>query len=103
MALSRSVGAAQAAGQTRGAEDEAFSLRFATLHEFLTQLVWEDGKPRKPGSILLFTDQARWKLLVHDKDARMGAFLTGNTVDGLLQDADDGLSNGSLDWRKDTR
>jgi hypothetical protein len=103
MALSRSVGGSAAVGLGKGATDDQFSLRFQTLHDFLTETVWDDGKPRKPGNFLLFTDGGRWKACVHDKDARTAAFVTADSVDGLLRALEDGLSEGTLDWRKDTR
>ena len=103
MALSRTVGGASAVAGVHGAADEQLSLRYPTLHDFLTEVVWDDGKPRKPGTFLLFTDAGRWKACIHDKDARTACFVTGESVDSLFQSMEVGLAEGTLDWRKDTR
>lgn len=77
MALSRTVGGGSQVVGTHRASDEQLSLRYPTFHDFLTEVVWDDLKPRKPGTFLLFVDGGRWKACLHDKDARAACFVTG--------------------------
>jgi len=73
---------------------------YPLLVEFLSLLAWEDGKPRTPGSVILFSEEGVWKACVNDKDAALVAFVSARSPEGLLCAINDGLASGGLDWRK---
>ncbi len=79
---------------------ELFRL-FPTLCEFLTDTKWDDGKKRKPGTLMLVCDEGRVKAWVHDVDGRKAAWVTGETLWGLLLACDVSLREDRLLWRKD--
>ena len=74
--------------------------RFPALWEFLWDLEYDDGSSRSPGSLILFRDATRFKGCLTDKDASLIAFVTGDTPEGLLEALNVGLSDDTLDWRK---
>jgi hypothetical protein len=61
---------------------------------------WEDGGPRKPGTVLLFAEEGRWKCCLLDKDAGTIAFLTAGTHAELLKTVEKQLEAGTVEWRK---
>jgi hypothetical protein len=81
--------------------DCEFSKAHPALAEFVSMQAWEDGTRRETGTLFLFVDSGRWKLMLKDRDAKRVAFLTGDTLEELLQTADAGLIDASLDWRDD--
>ena len=103
MAMSRlkSLGGPNNVGKT--AVDEKLYGLYPELHEFLTETSWDDGKPRKTGTLLIMADNGWWKAFVHDRDGRCGAFVTAGTVDLLMSAVEAGLAAGDLDMRPDKR
>lgn len=74
--------------------------RFPTLWAFLWDLEYDDGSVRSPGSVVFFRDAARLKACLSDKDAGLVSFITGDTPDAILEALEVGLSEDTLDWRK---
>lgn len=70
------------------------------LWEFLTVTVWDDGEERRTGTLLLFTEEGRWKCCVNDRDAGLVTFVAAESPDQLLRSVDKGLVEDTLDWRK---
>ena len=79
--------------------DPAFRGRFATLWEFLTLTVWDDGTARLPGTLLIFSDSGAVKACISDKDSACVGFLTAATFDSLLESVEAALAADSVDWR----
>jgi hypothetical protein len=52
---------------------------------------------------MLFSEAGTWKAWLHDRDAAMGCFVTGTTLDGLLEAAEGAVQAGSGDWRPDKK
>jgi len=71
-----------------------------TVWEFLARQWWsEDSKARVPGTILLFCDGDRLKVMLNDKDGGCVAFLTLDDGDDLLPRIELALEDPSTDWR----
>jgi hypothetical protein len=85
------------------ARDEVLSGFYPTLCEWLTETTWEDGKSRKTSTLLLLTENGRWKAFLHDRDAKRGFWMTGEAYESLLGAIEEGLTKSSVEWRKDTR
>lgn len=85
------------------ANDEFFQSEYPALHSHLTESVWDDKKPRVTSSIMLQTEGSRWKAWFHDRDAKMSAWVTGDSWAEVLAAVEKGLTTGALDWRKDKR
>lgn len=80
------------------ASDRDFYGKYPTLHDFLTLTGW-GGKGREAGSVTLFAQDGKFKAVVNDKDGGNIAFVSGDSVAGLLEAMDKGLKGGHLDWR----
>jgi hypothetical protein len=83
--------------------DEEFMVEYPALGEFLRETIWDDGKPRKVGTLLVVAEGRVIKCSVHDRDARRSAWVTAETFKQLLSRVDAALAADSLEWRKDTR
>lgn len=70
------------------------------LREFLTAAEWPDGEPRKTGTVLLFLgDAGRLQVMLNDRDQQLVAFLTGDSLEGLLHAANRAVVDEAADWR----
>lgn len=68
--------------------------------EFLTQAIWEDGKPRVPGTIVLFAEEGSFKACLCDKDSDSVGFVTSPVASALLSAVEGALSADQVDWRR---
>ena len=71
-----------------------------SLWEFLVERSYEDGSKRQPGTMMVFTEDGWFKMMLNDKDNARIAFVAGDTLENVLGAADLGLRDGKLDWRK---
>lgn len=101
MAMSRSKSAAESPAMMW--TDEEFGTEHPALYEFLRETSWEDGKPRKCGTLLVTVDVGVLKCSVHDRDGRRTAWVSSDTFKELMRRVDAALASDSLEWRKDTR
>jgi hypothetical protein len=74
---------------------------FSGLLEFLSSVSWTDGSPRVRGTLSLTVTGGRWSARLKDPNRKGYCYLTGETVDGVLEAVEEGLSNDTLDWRED--
>jgi len=92
-----------------GSDGQPLSLRpgsklldvFPNLLEWLCCLSPEGALARPPGSIQIFVEGGKWKARLKDKAERAYCFVSGESLDGLLESVNDGLGDGTLDWRPD--
>ena len=78
---------------------EALCREFPLLGEFLADPHWDDGSERQTGTLLFFVDQGFLKASLHDRELQRAAFLTAPTLTEALLAVEDGLLEGTLDWR----
>jgi len=71
---------------------------YPALAEWLTLSVL-DGKPRNTATILVFTEGPVWKCRFLDREANEQVFVSGRTLQELLQALENGLVQGGMDWR----
>lgn len=100
MFIKRASGAGQGGAEGGVAEDAHAAAIYPALVEHLTILSWDDGKRRKPSSLLLFTEDGLWKLCLTDKDAGRVAFVAGATIQEVAGRLERMLQEDSLEWRK---
>lgn len=101
MAMSRSKSASESPGLQW--MDEVFALEHPDLYEFLAESMWDDGKKRSTGTLIIASDGRSIKAKVCDRDGKRGAWVTADTFSDLLRRIDIALHNDDLDWRKETR
>ena len=73
------------------------------LMEFLTLCVWEDGKVRQTGTLMLLAEGGRWKAWLHDRDQRRSGWVTAATLRDLIDAVERGVHQESVDWRVDRK
>lgn len=102
MAMKRPNGeATPSSGQSL--KDEVFEGFYPKLFAHLSETSWDDGKPRKPSTLLLLVENGRWKAFLHDRDGKRGFWLSGESWEWLLESLEAGVDSSSTEWRKDTR
>jgi hypothetical protein len=74
---------------------------YPALLEFLSLSSWEDGSPRRPGTIRLLTEDGRWKCSLNDPENKRYAFMSGTTPEELLAGAEKHLRGDTVEWRPD--
>lgn len=89
-------------GQAGSLDDGSLFNGLPDLKEFLTDPEWDDGKPRRLGTITFFCQDGRWKLSLNDRELERFSVVTGTTPEGCVQEANEGLRAGDLDWREST-
>jgi len=79
-------------------DDPQFFDWYPHLHERLSETRWEDGKSRKTDTLMLFREHSMWKILIHDREARTKAWVSGSTWEGVLKALERGLGEETLEW-----
>jgi hypothetical protein len=74
---------------------------FPALSAFCRDQAYDDGTVRETGTILLFTEDGRYKAWLHDRDGACSCFVSNTTLTGLLLAAEAALVDEGLDWRAD--
>jgi len=98
MALQR-VDASNSSGPLQAAQDPGWASSYPMLFEMLVTTRWDDGKPREVATLLLVAEGGVWKGMLNDRANRRTAWLSGATVDELLDAFETGLATASLGWR----
>jgi hypothetical protein len=62
---------------------------------------FDDGTPRKTATLLLFTDAGVLKGCLRDRETEETAWVSGDSLESLLDALEVGLQEGRLDWRKE--
>ena len=76
-----------------------FAAAYPALWEYLTEQYFEDGVQRRTSTIKVFLGDYGLQALLEDREAERIAFVTGGTVEDLLEALETGLRKSSLDWR----
>jgi len=88
--------------RARGGLDPcSLAARYPNLWEHLTALAYPDQTARVPSSVSVFLDAGCLKACLKDKDNGLVAFVTADSLTGLLEALEAGLAEESLDWRVD--
>jgi hypothetical protein len=78
----------------------SWSKELPNLVEFLSRSAWPDGKARETGTVLVCFGEGRWRLWLNDRDFDgLSAWVSAETLRGVLLAAEKGLAGNSLEWR----
>lgn len=83
--------------------DDEFVRVYTHLFHFLADTKWDDGGARETATLLLFFDAGRLKGALKDRAASRVAFVTADSVAGLLMTLERGLGEDSLEWRPESK
>lgn len=97
--VKKRVAAGEKAQSERAADPTPSELkRWPALLEYLTLAVL-DGSPRQTATVLTFCEDGRFKACFRDREAALIAFVSGDSLLGLLDAIEKGLATDRLDWR----
>jgi hypothetical protein len=68
--------------------------------EFLTATVYEDGSKRTLPTLLLFVEDGRWRLWLHDRDQERSTWTEASELEEALSALEKGLADESITWRR---
>jgi hypothetical protein len=74
---------------------------FPALWSELTCTQWEDGTARDTSSLTIFLQDGWLKGCLRDKGNDRVAFVSGDSLEKVLEGLNEGLSDDTLDWRRD--
>lgn len=80
--------------------DSGVKVDVPNLVAFLADTVWDDKSPREPGSILLVASEGRWKAWVNDRGLHRTAWVSGDTLEGLLESLEEKFASDDFEWRR---
>lgn len=72
---------------------------YPALTEFVTLDRWDDGNERQTGTVLVCFGDGRWRAWLNDRDGSRSAWVSADSLTGLLGALDLGLREGRLEWR----
>jgi len=100
MALPRKTATVASSGSsTSSALDAGPLTAFSELWGFLTLTSFPDGTKRRPGKISLSCESDLLGISLQDTETGQYAFLQGRNLNGLLEEVELRLDDGSLPWR----
>lgn len=77
------------------------SLKLApTLCEYMSQTVWDDGKPRETSSVMVVWEDGQWKGGLLDRELGRNLWVTSPSLKGLWEALEKRLAAPIPDWRK---
>lgn len=79
--------------------DKDVAKKFPRLAEYLAATLYDDGTRRETSTLSIFVEDGRLKVALNDRDEESSAYVTGDTLAGLLGALEEGLGDDSLDWR----
>jgi len=90
------------AGRVKGELSASpFGQLYPTLLEWMETDRWEDGTQRATTTLFIFVDVGLIKAMLKDRDASKVAFVSGTSLEAVLEAIERGLSEGSTEWKVD--
>lgn len=74
---------------------------YVSLMEFLSSTSVEGVLRKATGTLQISTGQGRWQGKLRDLEDKVYAFVTADTLDGLLTSLEIVCETGEADWRRD--
>lgn len=78
-----------------------FLSAYGNLQEFLSLGSSTESSKPEPGSLTLTSKGGKWSLRLKDPGAKKYCYVVADLLDSALAIAEQGLGDGSLDWRID--
>jgi len=79
--------------------DGLLARRAPTVLQWLSDDRWDDGSTRQPSTLLVFAEDGCLKACLNDRDGSRSVFVTGGSLEGILDTLEAGLQEDSLPWR----
>jgi hypothetical protein len=76
-----------------------FAARYPSISAFLSEVFWDDGSCRVPGTLLVCYDDGRPKAWLNDKGLHRTAWLSADSLEGLWDTMEAVLRDEAVEWR----
>lgn len=83
-------------------ENDAFPGVYPLLHEHLTLVRWDDGKPRQVSTLMVTQEDGVWRGCLNDRANQRSVWVSAATFYAVLDRLEDGLQRDSLEWRRNS-
>lgn len=101
--LSAALAGFPAGGSAGSAVDGDFAERFPILHEFITATADDAGAPRKTATVMLFSEDGRFRAVLHERQHGLSLWRDAESVQGCFEGLEAALASGRAEWRKDAK
>jgi len=99
MTVKRVVPEGTDAGRAQPAADPVLARKYPRLTAHLVELLYDDGEPRQPATLLVFTGEGEWKLCLHDRDAGAHLWASGPSLEKAMATLEERLCEDNPGWR----
>jgi hypothetical protein len=99
MAVRRSAAASSGVPDGQACSDPSWSSRWPDLAAHLFDTKFEDGSPRATSTLMVLAELGVVKACLNDREEGRSSWVSGRTVDEVLELLDNGLRTDGLDWR----
>lgn len=99
--LTAALGGRVGGRKPESALDERLADECPVLHAFLTQAVTDSGEDRRTSVLTIFTEEGKWKGVLHERQESLNLFMTADSFMGVCQGLEGRLAAGDAEWRKD--
>lgn len=80
--------------------EDALGVKCPLLVQHLSDVLWDDGKPRTPSTLTVFVEDGRVKLALNDREASASLYVAGDSLKQALGSLEKALGGpGRPDWR----
>lgn len=80
-------------------EEDSILCKYPALREYLFATSLDDGTPRETATLLICSDQGRLKGWLNDRDNLRAAWVSADSLEGILGVLEAGLAEEGLEWR----
>jgi hypothetical protein len=80
-------------------DDPKFAGSYPATWDWLTQRVYDDGKPRETLTVLVFCEGTQFKACLNDRDGQQSCFVSGSSFAALWRAIEAVFEGGKGDWR----
>lgn len=102
MALVQKAKQAASNGAAPGGKPAEFARLFPTLADYMYDMAFADGEPRKPATVTIMAgDNSNLKMVLNDRQEAMSLWATGTTLADLFLTMETLLNTEDAPWRKD--
>jgi len=71
------------------------------IHDHLTEVQWESGRPRVTSTFLVFFEEGLFKICLRDRSSLRTAWVSGKTFTSACEALEVALEAGTVEWRKE--
>lgn len=80
-------------------EDPEFESSYPTLHGYMSQTTWPDGKPRQTATLTVYTEHGCLTVVLNDRANLRSAFVNESSLFSALIKLEMALESDTVEWK----